>query len=377
MKKDYYEIFGIRREASESEIKKAYRKLAMQYHPDRNPGDKEAEEKFKEAAEAYEILNNPEKRQLYDQYGHRGVDSSFGGGVDFDISDALRTFMEGFGGFGDFFGGRRSSGRQQRVGSDLQLRLALTLEEIAKGVEKNIRIKRLGTCNKCGGTGSESSNGVTTCHMCHGSGEVRQVSRSVFGQFVNVSTCPTCHGEGQIVSQPCSVCRGEGRVRKDEEIKVRIPAGVSTGNYLSRRGEGNKGPRNGPAGDLIILIEEKEHPLFERHGDDVLYELPVGYSQLVMGSEIEVPTLNGKVKLKIPGRTQAGKIFRLKGKGIPELNGFGRGDLLVQVFLYTPDKLNSEEKKLIEKLAEFEKEHLKKYSRHKSKKKKGFFKQFV
>lgn len=377
MKRDYYEVFGISRDASENEIKKAYRKLAMQYHPDRNPGDKEAEEKFKEAAEAYEVLNNPEKRQLYDQYGHRGVDGGFSGSADFDISDALRTFMEGFGGFGDFFGGRRSSGQRQRVGSDLQLRLSLTLEEIARGVEKNIRLKRLVTCDKCGGTGSESSNGVTTCHMCHGSGEVRQVSRSVFGQFVNVSTCPTCHGEGQIVSKPCRVCRGDGRVRKEEEIKVRIPAGVATGNYLTRRGEGNKGPRNGPAGDLIILIEEKEHPLFERHGDDVLFDLPVGYSQLVLGAEIEVPTLDGKVKLKIPGGTQAGKIFRLKGKGIPELNGLGRGDQLVRISLLTPDRLSNEEKKLIAKLAEFEKEHLEWHKQKKGKKKKGFFSQFV
>jgi molecular chaperone DnaJ len=379
-KRDYYEVFGINRDASDEEIKKAYRKLAMEYHPDRNAGNKEAEEKFKEAAEAYEILSNPEKRQVYDQYGHDGLKGGFGGGgFDFDLSDALRTFMEGFGGFGDFFGTSRGrSGRSgQRVGSDLQVRLALTLEEIATGVTKTIRIKRLVTCERCGGSGAESSHDVTTCQMCQGSGEIRQVSRSIFGQFVNVSTCPTCHGEGQTISTPCKTCRGEGRDRKDEEVKIRIPAGVATGNYLTRRGEGNKGPRNGPAGDLVVLIEEKEHPHFERHGDDVLYNLPVGYSQLVLGDDIEVPTLDGKVKLKIPNGTQSGKIFRLKGKGIPELNGFKHGDQLVQVSLYTPEKISSDEKKLVEELAEFEKKHLQKSSKDRKKKKKGFFSQFV
>jgi molecular chaperone DnaJ len=379
-KRDYYEIFGVGRDATQEDIKKAYRRLAMEYHPDKNPGNKEAEEKFKEAAEAYEVLNSPEKRQVYDSYGHDGMRGGIGGagGFDFDLSDALRTFMDGFGGFGDIFGAGRGRGsRGQQAGSDLQVRLSLTLEEIATGVEKRLRIKRLVNCDTCGGTGASSSDGISTCQMCHGSGEVRQVSRSVFGQFVNVATCPTCHGQGQTISKPCSKCRSDGRTRKDEEVKVRIPAGVATGNYLTRRGEGNVGPNKGPQGDLIILIEEKEHSLFERHGNDILYNLAIGYSQLVLGDDIEVPTLDGKVKLKIPSGTQADKIFRLKGKGIPELNGFGRGDELVKVSQYTPERISSEEKKLLEKLAEFEEKHLLKEGKDRSKKKKGFFSQFT
>ncbi len=379
-KRDYYEILGVSRSANTDELKKAYRKLAMDYHPDRNQGNKEAEEKFKEAAEAYEVLSNPEKRQIYDQYGHSGLKGGFGGSAaDFDLSDALRTFMEGFGDFGDLFGmGRsRSSRRGRAAGSDLQVRLALTLEEIAKGVEKKLRIKRLTLCEHCQGSGADSSHGVKTCPMCHGSGEIRQVSRSIFGQFMNVSTCPTCHGEGQFIAKPCDECNGDGRIRTDATVSVKIPAGVATGNYLTLRGEGNKGARNGPAGDLIVLIEEKEHPLFDRHGDDILYELVVGYSQLVLGAEVEVPTLESRVKLKIPAGTQSGKLFRLKGKGIARLNNYGQGDELVKVVQYTPEKISSEEKKLIEKLAEFEGKHLQRVQGSEGKKKKNFFSQFV
>lgn len=379
-KRDYYEVFGLGRDATQEEIKRAYRQLAMEYHPDKNPGNKEAEEKFKEAAEAYEVLNNQEKRQAYDRFGHDGMRGGFegAGGFDFDLSDALRTFMDGFGGFGDIFGSGRGRGSRvgQQVGSDLQVRLSLTLEEIAKGVEKRLRIKRLVVCDNCDGTGADSSDGVSTCQMCHGSGEVRQVSRSIFGQFVNVSTCPTCHGQGQVISKPCGKCRGDGRIRKDEEVKVRIPAGVATGNYLTRRGDGNVGPNKGPAGDLIILIEEKEHSIFERHGNDILYTLTIGYSQLVLGTEIEVPTLDSNVKLKIPKGTQADKIFRLKSKGIPELNGFGRGDELVKVSQYTPENISVEEKKILEKLAEYEERHIQKAYKSQGKKKKGFFSQF-
>lgn len=379
--RDYYEIFGLDRNAGDEEVKKAYRKLAMEYHPDRNPGNKTAEEKFKEASEAYEVLSNPEKRQIYDRYGHSGLKGGFGstGGIDFDLSDALRTFMDGFGGFGDFFGaGReRSSMQGGLTGSDLQVRLALTLEEIATGVEKKLRIKRFVTCEKCDGLGAENRDGISNCHVCHGAGEVRQVSRSIFGQFVNVSSCPNCGGEGKIVSNPCSHCRGEGREKREDEIRIKIPAGVATGNYLSRRGEGNKGPRNGPSGDLIVLIEEKEHPLFIRQKNDVLFILVIGYSQLVLGDDIEIPTLNGKVKLKVPSGTQADKIFRLKGKGILELNGYGRGDQLVKVSLITPDKISGKEKELVEKLAEFEAKHLQKVQKDYAKKKKGFFNQFI
>lgn len=379
--RDYYEVFGLNRDASDDDIKKAYRKQAMEYHPDRNPGDKNAEEKFKEASEAYEVLSNPEKRQIFDRYGHGGLKGGFGGSgeVDFDLSDALRTFMDGFGGFGDFFGtGRgRSSQNGQQVGSDLQVRLPLTLEEIATGVEKKLRLKRLVTCEKCDGLGAADRDGISNCHVCHGSGEVRQVSRSIFGQFVNVSACSTCNGEGRIISIPCDRCRGDGRERREDEVSIKIPAGVATGNYLSRRGEGNGGPRKGPAGDLIVLIEEKEHPLFLRQENDVLFSSLVGYSQLVLGDDIEVPTLNGKVRLKIPVGTQADKIFRLKGKGIPELNGYGRGDQLVKISLYIPEKIDKEEKKLIEKLAEYETKHLQNVQKNYKKKKKGFFRQFV
>jgi len=377
--KDYYEILGVSRDASQEEIKKAYRRLALKYHPDRNPGDKEAEEKFKEAAEAYEVLSDPEKRRIYDQYGHAGLKGGFDRGfADFDLTDALRTFMEGFGDLGDFFGfGRRRSERGPERGSDLQIRISLTLEEIATGVEKKIRVKKLVPCDECDGTGIAKGYGATTCPTCHGSGEVRQVSRSIFGQFVNITTCPTCHGEGRIISNPCPRCHGEGRVRGESTISIKIPAGVATGNYLTIRGEGNYGPRNGPPGDLIVVIEEKEHPYFERHGEDILYDLPVGFSQLVLGAEVEVPTLDGKVKFRIPAGTQSGKIFRLKGKGIPRLNAYGRGDQLVRVMLYTPEKISGEERKLIEKLAEYEKKHLERLRQKEGKKKKGFFRQFI
>ena len=369
MKRDYYEILGVSRTASTEEIKKAYRKLAMQYHPDRNPGDKEAEEKFKEAAEAYEVLNNDEKRHLYDQYGHEGVKAGgFSGGfADFDLSDALRTFMQGFGGFEDFFGMGRGRERGVHRGSDLQVHLRLTLEEIAVGVEKKIKIKKYIVCDACKGTGARGGSAVKTCPVCHGTGEVRQVSRSIFGQFVNVTTCPNCHGEGTIIEDPCPVCRGEGRVRGETMVTVKIPAGVSTGNYLTLRGEGNVGKRGGPAGDLIVIIEEKEHDLFERHGDDILYELNVGFSQITLGDEVEVPTLSSKVVLKIPKGTQSGKIFRLKGKGIPHLNHYGIGDELVRIKVETPKDLSREEKDLFKKLAELERKRL-----HKEKKSKKF-----
>jgi len=360
MKRDYYEILGVSRTATVEEIKKAYRKLAMQYHPDRNPGDKEAEEKFREAAEAYEVLNNEEKRRLYDQYGHDGLrGGGFSGGfTDFDLSDALRTFMQGFGGFEDFFGMGHGRERGAQKGTDLQVHLRLTLEEIASGVEKKIRVKKYIVCDACKGTGARGGTGVKTCPVCHGAGEVRQVSRSIFGQFVNITTCPNCQGEGTIVEDPCPVCRGDGRIRGEATVTVKIPAGVSTGNYLTLRGEGNVGKRGGPAGDLFVIIEEKDHGLFERHGDDVLYELKVGFSQLVLGDEIEVPTLTGKVMLKIPKGTQASKVFRLKGKGIPHLNHYGTGDELVRIRVETPKELSKEEKELFKKLAELEKKRL-------------------
>ena len=359
MKRDYYEVLGVSRKATAEEIKKAYRKLAMKYHPDRNPGNEEAEGKFKEAAEAYEILNNEEKRRIYDQYGHDGLKGGFSGGfTDFDLSDALRTFMQGFGGFEDFFGMGRGREHGPKRGSDLQIHLMLTLEEIATGIEKNIKVKKYVVCDACGGSGTRTGTPVKTCPVCHGTGEVRQVSRSIFGQFVNIATCPNCHGEGTLIENPCHKCHGEGRIRGEEIVTVKIPAGVSSGNYLTLHGEGNVGPRGSQSGDLIVVIEEKEHEYFERHGDDILYDLNVGFAQITLGDEVEVPTMTGKVMLKIPRGTQPGKIFRLKGKGIRHLHHYGVGDELVRVKVETPTDLSKEEKRLFKELAEFEKKRL-------------------
>ena len=356
-KRDYYEILGVTRDASVEEIKKAYRKMAMKYHPDRNPGDKEAEEKFKEAAEAYEVLTNPEKKRRYDQFGHEGLRGGPGGfgGFDFDLSDALRTFMEGFGGFGgfgDIFGTSRKASTHER-GNDLQIKLTLTLKEIATGVEKKIKIKRMVRCEKCGGSGASSPDAIKVCPVCHGTGQVRQVSRSIFGQFVNISTCQTCGGEGKVISEVCPVCRGEGRVKGESTIKVKIPAGVATGNYITLRGEGDVGPRGGAAGNVFVFIEEKKDDVFERHGDDILYNCYISITQAVLGDEVEIPTLTGKARLHIDPGIQSGKILRMRGRGIPHLNGHGKGDQLVRVTVWTPTKLSKEVKALFQKLAQY------------------------
>jgi molecular chaperone DnaJ len=365
-KRDYYEVLGLGRDATEDDIKRAYRKLALQHHPDRNPGSKEAEESFKEATEAYEVLKDPQKRSTYDQFGHSGLSGAggfgTGGFAGFDLSDALRAFMRDFGGFGsifdDFFGsGTTGTRRGYPKGQDMQIRLKLTLEEIASGVEKKIKIKRLQKCEECGGSGAAKGSSKKTCPKCQGTGQLRRVSRSFFGQFVNVTTCDNCNGEGTVIQTPCSTCRGDGRTKGTSTISVKIPPGVTSGNYIRMRSAGNTGPRGGPAGDVIVLVEEQEHPNFQRHGDDILHEILISFTQAAMGDEIPVPTLDGKVDLKIPPGTQSGRIFKFRGKGIPHLHGYGKGDELIRVLVWVPTKLSSEEKKLLRELAS--KENLK------------------
>ncbi len=362
-KRDFYEVLGVDKTASKDTIKKAYRKIAMKYHPDKNPGDTGAEAKFKEAAEAYAVLNDEEKRARYDQFGHAGMEGGnpFGGGfgqggIDFDLSDALRVFMEGFGGmggFGDIFGGGgRRGGRRTARGSDLKIKLKLSLEEIAIGVTKKLKVQRYETCDACQGSGAEAGTGKQTCSVCKGAGEVQQVSRSMFGQFVNVQVCANCGGSGQVIEHPCRTCHGDGRVRKQAIVSAKIPAGVTTGNYLSLRGEGNAAPRGGQSGDLIVLVEEQEHELFLRDGDDALLEVEISVPQAVKGTELKIPTLTGKVNLTIPSGIQSGKILRLRGKGIPHLNSNVTGDQLVKIQVRTPSKLDRFERELYAKLEE-------------------------
>jgi molecular chaperone DnaJ len=358
-KRDFYEVLGLARGASEDEVKKAYRKIAMQFHPDRNPGDKAAEAKFKEATEAYEILRDADKRARYDQFGHAGVGGAGGGAgaadfSGFDLADALRAFMRDFGagggagGFEDLFGGggggaARGPGR----GDDLQLRLPLTLEEIASGIEKKIRVKHLKRCDTCAGRGGK---GERACTQCQGRGQVRRVQQTMFGQFVNVTVCPRCEGEGSTVSENCKVCGGDGRVSETETVSVKVPPGVASGNYIPLRGLGDAGRRGGPPGDLIVLIEEKEHEVFERHGDDLTLELPVSFATLALGGKAEVPLLGGATHtLDVSAGTTSGHGVRLRGKGLPGLRG-GKGDLLVRLMVWVPAKLSGPERKLLEEL---------------------------
>jgi molecular chaperone DnaJ len=355
-KRDLYQVLGISRSASQEEIKKAYRKLAIQYHPDKNPGNKEAEERFKEIAEAYAILSDPDKRARYDRFGH----TSTSGAGDFrgfsNIEDAFSAFGDIFGDFGDIFGTpfrRRRSHSSQNRGSDLQIRLSISLEEIATGVRKKIKVKKYVSCNSCNGTGNAGNSRTTDCPLCHGTGEIRQVSQSFFGQMVNITTCHRCNGSGKIVTNPCRICNGEGRVMGEKTIEIHIPAGVSTGNYIPLRGEGNTGRNNGPAGDLLVYIEEKSHNIFTRNGNDVIISLPLSYAQAVLGNNIEIPTLTGKAKLNIPAGTQDGKVLRMR-KGIPHLHGNGIGDQLVKVYVYVPTKLTSTEKQKIKELDEYQ-----------------------
>ena len=352
--RDYYEVLGIERDASPDDIKRAYRRLAMEFHPDRNPENADAEERFKEATEAYEVLRHSESRARYDRFGHAGVRGAGRGAgfEEFDLSDALRAFMRDFGGLEDLFGAPRTRRRRGPLrGSDVQMRMRVTLEEVATGVEKTIRAKLLQACAACRGKGSAKGD-PARCPACAGSGEIRQSQRSIFGQFVSLHPCPRCHGEGKVVTDPCRVCGGEGRVREERRIKVKIPPGVESGNYLTLRGEGNIGPRGGPAGDLLIVIEVDKHEVFDRHGDDVVMVLPISFPQAALGAEIEVPTLGGTANLEIAPGTQPGDVLRMAGKGVPRLGGNGRGDQLIQVDVWVPTRLTDEERRHLEELAE-------------------------
>ncbi len=360
-KRDYYEILGVSRDADVEEIKKAYRQLAMQYHPDRNKNDPTAEEKFKEVGEAYAVLSDSDKRARYDRFGHAGAGAAAGGpggggfgGFEFDLSDALRQFMEGglFG--GGIFGGQRGGGSTRVRGNDLQVKLALTLEEISQGVSKKIKVKRYVPCQECGGSGARKGTAKTQCPTCHGTGQVRQVSRTFLGQFVNIQTCPQCHGQGQITQDPCPACKGEGRERDEAVLNVDIPAGVAAGQYLTLRNEGNAGPHGGPPGDLIVLIDEKPHDYFTRDGDDIIYRLTLSIPQIVLGDEVDVPTLTGRARLKIEPGTEPGRVLRMRGKGLKSLNGYRNGDQLVEVGLAVPKRLSAREKELLNELKDSE-----------------------
>jgi molecular chaperone DnaJ len=379
-KRDYYEILGVPKSASADEIKKAYRKNALEFHPDRNPDNKSAEEKFKESAEAYEILGDAEKRKRYDQYGHAGVGGAgFGGGGQggyghMDMEDIFSRFGDIFGGehpFESFFGGggqRRGGGRRINRGSNLRIKVKLTLEEISTGIEKKIKVHKYNTCTHCTGTGAKSGSGFSTCGTCKGSGQVSRTQQTILGYMQTSSVCPQCGGEGQTIKDKCRYCNGDGIMRGEEIITINIPAGVAEGMQLSMSGKGNAGPRSGVPGDLIIAIEEQEHELFRREGNNIYYEQYLNFADAAMGTSIEVPTLEGKAKVKIEAGTQPGKILRLKTKGIPDVNGYGRGDLLISLNVWTPQHLSSEEKKILEKFRQSEN-----FNPHPDKKDRNFF----
>ena len=362
-KKDYYEVLGVDKSASADEIKKAYRKLAIQYHPDKNPGNKEAEEKFKEAAEAYSVLSDADKKARYDQFGHAGVEGAgpdFSGGFG-NLNDILNdlfggAFGGGFGGFGGFgggFGGARGGQRQQRVyrGRDIRVRVKLTLEEIAKGVEKEISIEKSVPCTECGGKGAKNSSDIKTCSACNGTGQVQRVANSIFGQTVTYSTCQQCGGEGKVITNPCRSCGGTGLVRKRETIKVKIPAGVEAGMQLTIQGEGHAAKNNGINGDLLVVIEEQEHKDLKREGNNLYYTKVISLPDAILGAEVEVPCLDGPYKIKVDAGTQSGTVVRLRNKGLPTVNGYGgTGDMYVKFAVWIPKKLDREDKAVIESL---------------------------
>ena len=367
-KRDYYEILGLGKNASEEEIKKSYRKLAMKYHPDKNPGDKASEDKFKEAAEAYDVLSNSEKKQRYDQFGHAGMGGASGGGGGFG---GFSNMDDIFSAFGDVFGG---SGRSQRGGqrvnrgTNLRIKVKLDLEEIATGVEKKIKVNKSVACKPCNGTGAKSGAGFNTCSTCRGNGQVTQVVNTILGQMQTTTTCPSCGGEGKTIKEKCNSCNGDGIVRDEEVININIPAGVAEGIQLSMQGKGNAAVRGGIPGDLLITIEENNHEHLKRNGNNLHYELFINFTDAALGASAEVVTLDGKAKIKIEQGVQSGKILRLRGKGLPELNSYAKGDLLVSVNIWTPQTLSKEEKAILEKLSLSEN-----FKPHPSHKDKNFF----
>ncbi|MHB1194089.1 MAG: molecular chaperone DnaJ [Longimicrobiales bacterium] len=358
---DYYELLGVSRQADTEEIKKAYRQLALKYHPDRNSGSKEAEERFKEVTEAYEVLRDSDKRAVYDRYGDQGLKARGGPGGfgHFEFADAIEVFMRDFGGFSgfeDLFGmrGGRSQRTASRRGQTVRLRLPLTLQDVAHGAKRKLRVSLLDTCAPCGGTGAESGSAPTVCAACGGTGEERHVQRSVFGQFVSVQPCRSCGGEGQVIAKVCPACHGEGRVRAEREIEVEVPPGVTSENFLTLRGQGSVGPRGGPRGDLVVLLEIQEDPRFVRDGSDLVHELLVTFSQAALGTDVEVPTVDGTARVTVPAGIQGGEMMRLRGLGLPHLEGAGRGDLLIRVLVWTPEELTPAQEEALRRLGEVE-----------------------
>jgi molecular chaperone DnaJ len=351
-KRDYYEILAVKRNATQAEIKSAYRKMALKYHPDKNPGDPTTEEKFKEAAQAYEVLGNEQKRARYDQYGHAGVEGAAGGfgGAGMTVEDIFSHFGDifggGFGGFGGFSGSR---GRRVNKGSNLRVKVKLNLKEIANGVEKKIRVNKYVICKTCDGSGAKDGTAYSSCSTCHGTGQVTRVSNTFLGQMQTTSTCPTCGGEGKTITSKCSVCYGEGIVKETEVVTLNIPAGVAEGMQMSVTGKGNAARRGGINGDLLVVIEEERHPELIRDGNDLIYYLYLSLPDAALGVAVEVPTVEGKVKIRVEPGTQPGKILRLRGKGLPEINGYGRGDLLVNISVWIPKNLSREETAIMEK----------------------------
>ncbi len=358
-KRDYYEVLGVSKSANADEIKKAYRKAAIKFHPDKNPDDKVAEDKFKEAAEAYDVLSDEQKRARYDQYGHAGMGGAAGGGAGgygggygggFSMDDIFSQFGDIFG--GHFGGSSRGGGQRANRGSDIRVKVKLTLEEISQGVTKKLKINKMVGCDRCNGTGAENGTAFTTCHTCHGSGVVSRIENSFFGRIQTQGVCPTCNGTGKEITKRCEKCGGEGAIKGEEVIEVRIPAGVAEGMVLNVSGKGNAARQGGQNGDLHVVIAEQSDPELIRDGNDLIHNLNITVTTAILGGTVEVPTIDARAKIKIAAGTHAGKVLRLGGKGLPEVNGYGRGDILVVVDITIPDSLNREERKMVEKLAE-------------------------